>query len=150
MAAYYISYFLRNNFDDSSAIYEDLIKNRYTVFPIDYSISKIYNYLFIDIGCFTKEKEYFVNKVLELVNNKTSIEEEKFTLMKKREIVSQILKEENCNAIMRSIVDNIRDHSYYDQDKLEDVEALSIDNYVEFINKFDFSDYFVITQTKGE
>ena len=150
MAAYYISYFLRDNFDDSSSIYEDLISKRYTVFPIDYSISKIYNYLFIDIGCFTNEKEYFVNQVLERMKNKSQIEEEKFTLMKKREIVSQILKEESCNALMRSIVDNIRDHSYYDHDKLSDVESLSIEGYKEFIDKFDFSDYFIITQKKGE
>mgnify|MGYP003300596660 CR=1 FL=1 len=54
-----------------------------------------------------------------------------FTLLKKREIVNQILKEENCNAILRSIVDNIQDHGYYDQDKLEDVESLTMEGLIQ-------------------
>lgn len=148
--AYYISYFLRYNFDDSSALFQDMVDKKYSVFSIDNSIIKVDDYIFVDTTCFTSEKEYFISKVLEIIENKTIIDEEKFTLLKKREIVNQILKEENCNAILRSIVDNINDHGYYNQDKLEDVESLTIEGFKEYMNKLDFSDYLIIVQRKGE
>ena len=120
---------MRYNFDDTSDLFNDLIDKKYTVFSIDTSIAKVFNYIFVDIGCFTKEKDYFINKVLEIINNKDVITEDKFTLMKKRGIVNQILKEESCHAILRSIIDNIIDHNYYDADKLSDINSLTIEEY---------------------
>lgn len=150
LLSHYVSYFLRYNFDDTSILFKEMIDKKYSVFSIDNSITKVYDYIFIDTGCFTTEKDYFVNRVLEIVNNRDFIDEEKFTLMKKRGIVNQILKEESCHAILRSIIDNINDHGYYDADSLEDIESLTIEGYKELMNKLDFSDYFVITQKKED
>jgi predicted Zn-dependent peptidase len=150
LLSHYFNYFMRYNFDDTSDLFNDLIDKKYTVFSIDTSIAKVFNYIFVDIGCFTKEKDYFINKVLEIINNKDVITEDKFTLMKKRGIVNQILKEESCHAILRSIIDNIIDHNYYDADKLSDINSLTIEEYKKFMDRLDFSDYFIITQGKED
>ena len=150
LLSHYFAYFMRYNFDDTSEIFNEMVEKKYTVFSIDTSITKIYNYIFVDVGAFTTEKDYFINKVLDIVNNRSIIDEEKFTLMKKRGIVNQILKEESCHAILRSIIDNINDHEYYDADSLEDVESLTIEGYAQMLNRLDFSDYFIITQKKED
>ena len=54
------------------------------------------------------------------------------------------------HAILRSIIDNIIDHNYYDADKLSDINSLTIEEYKKFMDRLDFSDYFIITQGKED
>lgn len=148
--AYYVHYFLRHNFGDSSPLFEDLLKNKYSYFSIETAIFKLYDYLYIDIGCYTKNHEYFLNRVKDIIENRGIIDEEKFDLLKKREIVNQILKEESCGKMLKSIYGNIVDHNLYEPDTLEDVESLNIKEYKEYLEKLDFSNYMITIHNKIE
>lgn len=148
--SFYLAYFLRYNFDDTSILFQEMLDNKYSVFSIDTQISKIENYIYLDIASYTKEKEYFIKRVNEILNEREYIDPDKFELLKKRSLVTQIMKEENCNSVLKLLVGNIEDHNYFKADTIEDVNSLNIEDYKKYMSKLDFSNYFVITQVKED
>lgn len=150
MLSFYLWYFLRFNFDDTSVLFQEMIDKKYSIFSIDTQLSKIENYLYIDIASYTKEKNYFINRVNKILQNRGYIDPEKFELLKKRGLVTQIMKEENCNAVLKLLVGNITDHNYYEPDTIEDINSLNIEDYKKFMENLDFSNYFVIVQKKED
>ena len=58
--------------------------------------------------------------------------------------------ENKGGKVLKAIYSNIVDHDYYECEKITDVEELNIEEYKEFLERMDFSNYMITVHKKEE
>lgn len=144
---YYYHYIIDMLFDDRSKLFKYLTDNKYTFYSIERSCQLIDNMLYLKIGCFTKEDEIFISKVLEEINN-YKVNQKDFKTFINSTIISTLLKKESYKSSLYNYANNILT---FETDLIEDaafISALNIKEMYSLVEKLDFSNYGVIKQRK--
>lgn len=138
--SFYLDYFLRYNFGSSSDIYKYMVQNKIASNDIDVSVYFIDEFVIIKIGVYTDKSDEFVQLVQEKIKE-MPFNEEDFELRKKKSIISLILREEYPKNMLEPFVDNIITFNYEDIDKIEDIEAQTLEDYINTISSLKFINY---------
>ncbi|MCH5166621.1 MAG: insulinase family protein [Erysipelotrichales bacterium] len=147
-ATFYLSHFFDYNFNDGSKVYKELSQSKDTCYSITKSSSFfIKDLCIIDIGMYGTNVKKFKKLVFDVLKNKYA-DKEMFELWKKETLINLIIRENRVYTSGRAYLDNIETFEYFSNDSIEDIEKFSFSDYKEFLNKLDFSNYCVITQTK--
>lgn len=147
-STFYLNHFLQYNFNDSSKAYDTLSKNKDTIYSINIGTSYfIKDICFIDIGMYGTNLKRFKSIVFDIIKNKY-VDKEMFELWKKETLINMIVRDGRVYSSGRAFLDNILTFNYLDVDKISDIEAFSLNDYKEFLNKLDFSNYTIVRQTK--
>lgn len=147
-STFYLSHFLNYNFNDSSTIYQTLTRDKDTVYSISTGTTYfIKDICFIDIGMYGTNVKKFKRLVLDVIKNKYC-DKEMFELWKKECLINMIIRESRVYSSGTAFLENIKIFDYLDVDKISDIEAFSLKDYEYFLNKLDFSNYTIVTQTK--
>lgn len=145
--SFYLSHFLRYNFDDASEIFGYMDSNKYTVYSIDRSYSNFDDFLLIEVGAFTTHVEEFKERVLKIFEE-LPCDEEKFEIWKKQEMIEILLRDESPDNAVGPFMDNIMSYGYEDVDKISDVEDFTISDLKGLLGQLDFSNYVVVERKK--
>lgn len=71
-----------------------------------------------------------------------------FELWKKETLINMIVRDGRVYTSGRAFLDNVLMFDYLDVDKISDIEEFSINDFKNFLNKLDFSNYSIVRQTK--
>ena len=70
-----------------------------------------------------------------------SLGENIFNLRKKQALIGIILREDNLSNTIMPFIDNVLRFGYDHMDTVEDIEKHNFDEFKDFINRLDFSNY---------
>ena len=140
--SYYLECFLSYLFDSSSIIYNNLVKEKILDYDITYNYEFVDKYMLVTIGATTNNYDKFV-KEIETAILKKELNEEKFELKKKKNIIDIILREDSLSSTIAPFIDNIMIYNYFDIDTIENIEEQNFEDYKKIINNLDFSNYCV-------
>lgn len=147
-STFYLHHFLQYNFNDSSSAYQTLSKNKDTIYSITTGVSYfVKDICFIDIGMYGTNLRAFKKIVFDVIKNKY-VDEEMFDLWKQENIINMIIRDGRVYTSGRAFLDNILTFDYLDIDKISDLEDFNLNDYKEFLNKLDFSNFTIVRQTK--
>lgn len=147
-STFYLSHFLQYNFNDSSAAYTTLSKDKDTYYSISTGTSYfIKDICFLDIGMYGSNLKKFKSIVFDVIKNKY-VDKEMFELWKKETIIDLIVRSGLVYSSGRAFLDNVLTFDYYEIDKISDAEEFSLKDYEDFLNKLDFKNYTIVRQTK--
>ena len=147
-ATFYLSHFLDYNFNDGSNAYKTLSDAKDTYYSINKSTSFFLEDLcLVDIGMYGTNVIKFKSIVLDVLKNKYC-DKEMFELWKKEALINMIIREGRVYTSGRAYLDNIQTFNYFANDTIEDIEKFTLKDYKEFLEKLDFSNYLIVTQTK--
>ena len=137
---FYMDYFLSYLFDAKSAVYNSLVEEKVCLYSINYFISDDGDFWTIKIGTYTNSHDEFVNKITSAISDK-KVDIEDFNLRKKQALIGIILREDNLSNTITPFIDNVLRFGYDFMDTVEDIENHNFEEYKDFINKIDFSNY---------
>jgi predicted Zn-dependent peptidase len=143
---FYINFFLNENFKSESNIYKEILKKKISNYDINYNIDYVDKFMIINLGLYTNKESEYLDLVQSQLNNK-SFTLKDFKINQKKTIVDIILRKDTEAFIFNAFLDNILTFNYYENDKVEDIENMTFNDYQKVINNLDFSNY-VITYLK--
>lgn len=147
-STFYLSHFLQYNFNDSSNAYQTLSKSKDTVYSISTGTSYfVKDICFVDIGMYGTNLKKFKKIVFDVIKNKYA-DKERFELWKKETLINMIVRDGRVYTSGRAFLDNVLMFDYLDVDKISDIEEFSINDFKNFLNKLDFSNFSIVRQTK--
>ncbi len=145
---FYLSHFLSYNFNDSSKVYQELTKEKDTIYSLSTSTSFfIKDICFLDISMYGNNLKKFKRLVFDVIKNKYT-NKELFDLWKKETLINIVVREGRCVSSGLAYLDNILTFDYFDVDKISDIEKFSIEDFKSTLDKLDFSNYCIVSQTK--
>ena len=89
----------------------------------------------------------FKRLVFDVIKNKYT-NKELFDLWKKETLINIVVREGRCVSSGLAYLDNILTFDYFDVDKISDIEKFSIEDFKSTLDKLDFSNYCIVSQTK--
>ena len=136
---YYFSYLLKYNFGDSSPLFDSLIKDKLTLYSIDYDYDPetLKDYVILSIGVYTSEFDKVSELVLHQMKNLEHSTDE-FKIWKNNKIIDII------NSISKNFTNNVLFYDLYQYDDINFIKSLDENECIEFINKLDLSNYSII------
>lgn len=147
--SFYISYFLKENFSDGSHIYKEFIEKKYTIYSLEKSFDFEKHFMILTIGVFSSFLEEIKIAILKCFQQ-IHVNEETFELWKKETMIDLLLREEDPLNYLHPYADNILTFHYEKPDTLLDAESFSVEEYRDFLNRLDFSEYAVVGRIEEE
>ena len=105
--------------------------------------------LVISIGAYNNDTDYFINHVLDKINNLDSFNEEIFELDKNSCTVRLILRDDSLIGTIMPFIENVVSIKYPYLDEVKDMDRLKYNEFIQIISDFDFSNY-TITSIKNK
>lgn len=136
----YIKYFL-NEID------EEIVKEKTSSNSIGFYNEYIEDYTLLWFSLQTKQCDKYLN-LLKNYFKKIKVPKEDFELAKKMNLIYIIQREESSYGQVSPLVDNILMFNYFGIDSPEFIESLNYEEFTNFINNIDFSNYTVIKLIK--
>ena len=137
---FYMDYFLSYLFDAKSSVYNELVEDKVCLYSINYFLSDDSDFWTIKIGTYTNNHDEFIEKVTSAIKEKKfSLDD--FNLRKKQALIGIILREDNLSNTIMPFIDNVLRFGYDHMDTVEDIEKHNFDEFKDFINRLDFSNY---------
>lgn len=141
---WYLAYFIDINLSKLSKINQELKSQNITTANISSCTYNINGYKILEIIAYTNNKNKFIKKVHEIVNNPLDTEED-LELCKKNSILHLSVRSDNISSYVMPTIDNYIEFNYPENDTIEFVETLNYKEYRETLSKIDFSKYSVLT-----
>ncbi len=141
--------FLKMNFGIVSDFHKELLKDNIITDEIIYSNSMLEGYHVIRIEANTFKTEEFINRVLDIFQNKDFVfDKEIYELTKRGYIFNFITRKDSIYATIDPLIENITSFGYESVDKLEDIEKSSFNEFKKYINMLNFTNYNIAILTQ--
>lgn len=138
---FYLSYFYKMFFLNSSKLYKRLVEEKIITGSIMGNCAFFDDYFVFSVEAYTDYKEKFIDGVLETIKELDDFNEEIFELEKKDTIISFILRDDNIMNMLIPFISNVLEFDYPYMDKISDIENMTYEGFVSAIKKLDFSNY---------
>lgn len=146
---FYLSTFFNQYFGNVSPLYKDLVDNKVISSHINVFHNFYNDILVISIGAYNNDTDYFINHVLDKINNLDSFNEEIFELDKNSCTVRLILRDDSLIGTIMPFIENVVSIKYPYLDDVKDMDRLKYNEFIKIISDFDFSNY-TITSIKNK
>ena len=141
---WYLGYFSDINFSKYSLLNEELKKENIVTGDIYSCVYNMSGYAIFEVLAYTDKKEEFVKRVEYVINNYQNSEDE-LELRKKNSILHLSVRKDNISNYVMPVIDNYLEFDYLYNDTIDFVESLNYDEYLDTINKVDFSNVSILT-----
>lgn len=141
---WYLNYFNDINFSKYSQLNEELKKQNILAGDLTSCIYNTKGYTILEVLAYTNKKEEFVKKVDHLINNHQNTKEE-LELEKKDSILRLSVRKDNISDYVMPVIANYIEFNYPYNDTIQFVESLNHKEYLDTINKIDFTNKSVLT-----